>query len=86
LGLKPDNVLLCGTGEVKLSDFRVKNCPVECMCKEGTFFYYKAPEAFAKETEKTVDGRADIWALGCIIHEMITFRRTFEIDAITLSH
>jgi serine/threonine-protein kinase len=46
---------------------------------------YMAPE---QAKGRTVDRRADIWAFGVILHEMLTGRRLFQADSIpeTLAH
>jgi len=41
---------------------------------------YMAPE---QAKGKRVDKRADIWAFGCVLYEMLTGRRAFEGDEIS---
>ena len=41
---------------------------------------YMAPE---QPTEKSVDKRADIWAFGCVLYEMLTGRPAFEGDDVS---
>ena len=37
--------------------------------------FYQAPEYL---TESRMDTKSDIWALGCIVHEMCTLKETFS--------
>jgi Protein kinase domain len=41
---------------------------------------YMAPE---QARGKTIDKRADIWAFGCVVYEMLTARRVFESDEVS---
>ena len=41
---------------------------------------YMSPE---QAQGKTVDKRADIWAFGCVVYEMLTERRAFEGDSLS---
>ena len=77
--LKTQNVFLTSGGAlIKLGDFGVARglCgtePIAATCV-GTP-YYMAPELFKGEQYGT---KADIWALGCVLYELVTRRRAFQ--------
>ncbi len=72
--LKPDNVLFDDGGEPRLADF---GCVRELDARSqltatGTTLgtsAYMAPEQI---DARPVDGRADVWALGCVLYELVT--------------
>jgi serine/threonine protein kinase len=86
--LKPANILVTKTG-VKVLDFGLAkmqaqaaavgaDAPTE-VSVEGTIsgtLFYMAPEQLAGKTD--VDSRADIFAFGCVLYEMLTGKRAFE--------
>ena len=90
--LKPGNIMLAKSG-TKLLDFGLAratgleaapagqtNSPTlgRPLTAEGTIvgtFLYMAPEQLEG---KEADARADIWALGCVLYEMITGMRPFQ--------
>jgi Tol biopolymer transport system component/predicted Ser/Thr protein kinase len=89
--LKPGNVMLTKAG-VKLLDFGLAKLhkPVttaegdattpapERVTAEGTILgtlHYMAPEQLEG---RNADGRTDIWAFGCMLHEMLTGERPFD--------
>lgn len=81
--LKPANILIAEDGTVRLSDFGVAYFgDKERMTLEdnliGTLDYL-APELFQGNT---VDKRADIWAVGVILFEMLTGQSPFSGDSI----
>lgn len=91
--LKPGNVKLGANGRVKVLDFGVAKTisleneragskeeptPTPPTTASGTILgtaSYMSPE---QVRGKTVDKRADIWAFGCILFEMLTGRRPFS--------
>jgi serine/threonine protein kinase len=81
--LKPSNVFLCESPQetlVKLLDFGIAketgiNGALSTTGAVGTPFYM-SPEQLTGEDE--VDHRADIWALGVLVFEMLTGKRPFE--------
>jgi serine/threonine protein kinase len=83
--LKPENVFLCGTREgdhVKVLDFgsvRVNKGDVKKLTAMGTTIgtaYYMAPEQASGS--QSLDGRADVFACGCMAYECLTGRRPFD--------
>jgi eukaryotic-like serine/threonine-protein kinase len=93
--LKPDNLFLCAhhdgpdSVEVKVLDFGIaKLAPVVSglnarATRSGAMMgtaAYMAPEQC--RASKTIDGRADIYSLGCIIFELVTGRPPFVAQAL----
>jgi uncharacterized RDD family membrane protein YckC len=69
--LKPDNVILCPDGELKLIDFGIARFfrPTGSNIGRGTVGY-AAPEQY----RGVIDARSDIYALGAALHHMLTGR------------
>jgi len=90
--LKPANIRIATDGTVKILDFGLAKAwdpptgdvdPAESptitaeMTRVGTILGtapYLSPE---QARGQAVDRRADIWAFGCVLHEMLTGRRVF---------
>ena len=70
--IKPENVLISTTGEVKLADFGLARADDHDTTTEGVLVgtvSYLAPEIIARQD---VDPRADVYACGAMLFEMLT--------------
>ncbi len=97
--IKPANVLICSDGRVKVADFGIAKAvedaepdrpsPSDALTGTGSIVgtaQYLSPE---QVDGRAVDGRADVYALGVVLYEMLCGRPPFTGDtdmAVALKH
>lgn len=76
--IKPANLMLTNEGQVKIADFGIARIENSSMTQVGTVMgtpAYMAPEQLRGEP---VDLRADIWASGVLLYQLLTGEKPFE--------
>jgi Protein kinase domain len=80
--IKPTNIMLLDSGEPKVMDFGIAKVPAERLTSTGQFFgtpSYMSPEQASGEA---LDGRSDLFSLGCVLYLLLTGRTAFEGDSV----
>jgi tetratricopeptide (TPR) repeat protein len=82
--LKPDNVLVTVDGTAKITDFGL--AIIQSDESENTgggigTLAYMPPEQWRSDV--TIDARADMYAIGCILYEMLTGKYVYEAKTIS---
>lgn len=81
LDMKPDNIMICPDGHVKLIDFGAAVCKGSrnetCKSVDKTVYRmgtygYAAPEQYDRQSRKGPDERSDIYGLGMTLYAMTT--------------
>jgi serine/threonine-protein kinase len=78
--LKPGNVMLLPDGTVRILDFGLAKARDQSVTETGGAFgtvSYMSPEQIVAGK---LDGRADLWALGVVLYEMLTGTKPFKGD------
>jgi serine/threonine-protein kinase len=80
--IKPSNVMLTASGGVRIVDFGLASATSSDTTSQtgmtGTVAYMSPEQAMGG----TVDQRTDIWALGCVLAEMLTGHSPFERETV----
>jgi serine/threonine protein kinase len=83
--LKPQNILFDGDNQPYLTDFGMAKLAEETMSRQQTTVLgapaYVSPELVRGHAK--IDGRADVYALGCILFEMLTGQPPFQGETST---
>ncbi|MEA2591393.1 MAG: eukaryotic-like serine/threonine-protein kinase [Actinomycetota bacterium] len=83
--IKPENILLTAAGEVKVTDFGISRMAEAAATSSdmlGTASYV-SPEQIRGEA---VDGRADLYAAGCVLYELLCGAPPFEGNVAHVLH
>jgi serine/threonine protein kinase len=80
--IKPANILLRKDGVVKIVDFGIAHMASLEMTRSGVILgtaSYLSPE---QVEGRDVDGRSDIFSVGCLFYELLTYQTAFSGDSI----
>jgi hypothetical protein len=78
--IKPANIMLmASSGHPKVMDFGIAKLPASTLTTAGEFFgtpSFMSPEQAGGQTD--LDGRSDLFSLGCVLYQLLTGKRAFE--------
>ena len=80
--IKPANVFLAADGTVKIMDFGVARFTMSAATNTGMVM--GTPDYMSPEQVQggKLDGRTDLWSVGCMLHELITGARPFAAESL----
>lgn len=84
--IKPANILITASAQVKVTDFGIAKIESSTLTQVGAVIgtpSYMSPEQFRGES---VDGRADLFAAGIVLYQMLTGVRPFSGAASAVMH
>jgi serine/threonine-protein kinase len=76
--VKPANIMLQSSGQPKVMDFGIAKLPASNLTAAGELFgtpSFMSPEQAGGQA---VDGRSDLFSLGCVLYQLLTGRRAFD--------
>ena len=78
--VKPGNIVVLTTGQIKIVDFGIARVGVSSMTRTGDVLgtvMYMSPEQVQGQT---VDSRSDVFSLGVVLYELLTYQVPFSGD------
>ena len=80
--ISPQNILVSYEGEVSLADFGIakaasKSTETRAGVLKGKILYMSPEQAWGKP----IDKRSDLYSLGVVLYELITYRKIFDADS-----
>lgn len=81
--VKPSNIRVSPTGEVKIMDFGMAHLQSSTLTKRGLVLgsvHYISPE---QVEGRAVDARSDIFSVGAIAFELLSGKKPFEAESVT---
>jgi eukaryotic-like serine/threonine-protein kinase len=80
--IKPGNILVSEDGQVKVADFGIARAVnAENVTQTATVFGTAAYVAPEQAQGREVDRRTDVYALGCVLYELLTGQQPFSGDS-----
>ena len=78
--IKPGNIMITNTGDVKVMDFGIARALDDASAMTQTAAVIGTAQYLSPEQArgKSADIRSDVYALGCVLYEMVTGRPPFE--------
>ena len=80
--IKPANIMRTSEGQIKVMDFGIAKFPSSTLTQAGSILgtpSYMSPEQIRGED---LDGRSDLFSLGCILYELLTGVKPFRGESL----